>query len=1627
MYSHWYLFEVLTFDGLKYDCHGEGDFTLLQSNVTARQIQGRLEHVSGNKAASITKGITIRDEGDSPVVQVSIPFSNTSSGKDMGDGCKLQLFVDGQELPVEKGVRGNDRVKVVHRKNDVWVKFPKTKFSAKIRYFQCYLSICANVPDSDPTIGVLGTATGRIDDDWTLKNGTELPVPDSLSGRLSKPAYDFCTEYCIKKREESMFVYPEENIGLDFDYYQRCDLPYGNTIEQYLQDAPPHVIDTCEGDLQCIVDVMVTGQAGAAELHVSLSEYGDICNPPGGECDESKCCEGDCVDFGGFAGKVCSGDPTVSFGYPSPFGQTQSHFLTTQCAPEYGACLTRPCCKGFECKHYDNGSHLCVPQRDCMPEWTRCESTEDCCDGLTCLDNHRGGRSCRRLPSCATNWDDCSQVSCCNGLSCVDTEDGGRQCKGVPDCWTAENKDCSVAPCCLGLTCVQDQGRSICKYTPETVGRGESCELAPCQSDKNLECVARNGVDAKSMMCQPTCSDVEVFVFNDVNSNGLQDPNEPGIAAVKLEIIQKVFGSGTTRVGNEQTTDNSGKASFTCVPRGKTFHVQVVEAPLGAVPTTSNQGGDDEKDSDLKDTGISEPFKINNEAIWTRTDLGYLMPVDVSLRIFHDKNSNGLQDAGEQPIKSTVRLMDATGTFVPRLVNNNRSTIHDVHHTDPEGLVTIRGVPQKKKFGVQMTSDLDGFVPTRANTGKGDPMENNVDTNRTFYEFIVNNAMAAFKALDLGYILPNTVSVRVWNDVNSNGIQDVQEPGIAGVKLRLVHEKNKTMLEDRGNNGTAHEELTTNADGLVHFTKVAGDVRVTVQVTLAPPGGMPTLHKQGRDSAKDSNLRENGFSDAFKPQDVQPKHTAVDLGYLVPGSVVVRVWDDADGDGIQDETESGIKGVLLQVVNEATKEPLSSQYFTNSDGFVTFQEIPQKTRVQVIVVNAPQGALRTRQNVGGDAEKDSDLGLNNLSDPFFINGTSIVSHIDLGYQMPKSVTVRVWDDNNKNNMQDEGEVGVEGVTLQLVKDKDGSIFMGKCEGKVKALNQVASEMCEVCDVPNNKTLDVTCSNVPSYVQHGSYEGKCLSPEETKPGTLLCSVCDRISKKTFTVPCNTVVEQIANGNARGRCLPTAKCKFEVTTNSSGFATFLNVPKGIDFRVVVVNEPKGAVRASQNKGDEDKDSDLGSDGRTSTFNLANFDGSSFDSVDIGYAMPDSVEVFVFDDINGNGIQETNELGISGVELQLIYANGTVLEYQGDGATSHEIVFTNESGIVIFNRVPVGVHLRVKVLNAPEGSATTILNAGNDDELDSDLRNDGTTVSFNLGSFKGSVFGHIDIGYIMPKSVEVRVWNDINGDGIQDPIEPGIKGVKLRLVDGTTGDWMNNIGGGSNAHEEIVTDADGLTTFRGVPKGKNMWIKVTKPPPGGTRTRHNIGGAEVDSDLGDFLTSDEFNLNSFAGSGVYGSIDLGFIMPKKMIVRVWYDENRNGIQDMGEEGIRNVQLRLVKSSDLKDLSEDESGGTAHYRVMTDDSGRAVFTGVPLGVELRVEVIQGPENMEPTKKNSGFDEHTDSDLNPGGISEPFKIASDMNGFFDSIDLGFMTKPCECKPRVYDNNGFSGFIPKSP
>lgn len=219
-----------------------------------------------------------------------------------------------------------------------------------------------------------------------------------------------------------------------------------------------------------------------------------------------------------------------------------------------------------------------------------------------------------------------------------------------------------------------------------------------------------------------------------------------------------------------------------------------------------------------------------------------------------------------------------------------------------------------------------------------------------------------------------------------------------------------------------------------------------------------------------------------------------------------------------------------------------------------------------------------------------------------------------------------------------------------------------------------------------------------------------------------------------------------------------------------------------------------------------------------------GEDFNDADFGYGGA-GIGDYVWFDLNGDGIQDPGESGISGVEVEL-YAdvNGNMMLDAGDLLLGS--VLTQMGGFYLFDNLSngnymVSVPMSEFLAGGPlEGFSASPVGAGGDPALDSDGIQDGmgnynaavTLVGMNLDIDFGFNAG---VGF----SIGDFVWLDISCDGMQGGGEPGIAGVTLELYRDLDGDGI--VDSGDPHMGSTLTDGSGLYSFDGLPPGDYLVV--------------------------------------------------------------------------------------------------------------------------------------------------------------------------------------------------------------
>ena len=262
--------------------------------------------------------------------------------------------------------------------------------------------------------------------------------------------------------------------------------------------------------------------------------------------------------------------------------------------------------------------------------------------------------------------------------------------------------------------------------------------------------------------------------------------------------------------------------------------------------------------------------------------------------VFRDLNRNGTQDAGEPGIEGiTVTLYDSTGTSIGTTT------------TDSTGKYEFPDLqPGTYSLGFPTTAPGDLVLTTADQGANTTDSDANVTTGRTAP--IIVGAGQTDLSWDAGYVNPlGSIGNRVWNDLDKDGIQDPNEPGIEGVVV--------TLLDGNGNPiGTT----TTDGTGSFIFPDLPpGDYALKFPPTL-PNGDVLSPTGAGTPATDSDPNATTGITPKITLAPGQ-NNTDLDAGYYSPlASVSDFVWLDIDYDGQQDAGEPGIQGVASHLAQQ---------------------------------------------------------------------------------------------------------------------------------------------------------------------------------------------------------------------------------------------------------------------------------------------------------------------------------------------------------------------------------------------------------------------------------------------------------------------------------------------------------------------------------------------------------------------------------------------------------------------------------------------------------------------------------------------------------------------------------------
>ena len=455
------------------------------------------------------------------------------------------------------------------------------------------------------------------------------------------------------------------------------------------------------------------------------------------------------------------------------------------------------------------------------------------------------------------------------------------------------------------------------------------------------------------------------------------------------------------------------------------------------------------------------------------------------------------------------------------------------------------------------------------------------------------------------------------------------------------------------------------------------------------------------------------------------------------------VFNDRNRDATQDTNDLGMAGISISLVSQADNSTRSAT--TDSNGFYKFTSTAAGS--YTVTVNTPNDRTNTT-----DSSKSVTL----------TSGQSSTNNFGLA-KKPRSNT------------------GVIGGTTCFDLNGDGRCGLFESRLSIRLLLVLfGGRSPDGGEVVAETISDSDGSYVFEDVPAGSYQIQPDLPAElvgSVPAQIPVIVSDQgTTSVSFPTASNDNVTGVVfsdlDGNGIQSALETGHSGLEVTlkrdgaidstrtTNSNGQFQFDGIDSNSSY-TVEISSPSGKVATT-----------------ATSQSIAPRDPANFGLVD-----SDTLIGGVFVDLNGNGIQDPTEAGLSGVSI----------EVSGGSLTEAMRTTTSDSGTYKFSNVPAGEYI------VTQSGLSGYVNHDSNTKDVTMVANGSASATFAL---------------LSARTISGMAFNDLNGNGTQDGAEPAFSGATIELLHSSR-----------NVVDTTTTLANGNYQFSDLADGQYT-VKVTVP---------------------------------------------------------------------------------------------------------------------------------------------------------------------------------------------------------
>lgn len=381
---------------------------------------------------------------------------------------------------------------------------------------------------------------------------------------------------------------------------------------------------------------------------------------------------------------------------------------------------------------------------------------------------------------------------------------------------------------------------------------------------------------------------------------------------------------------------------------------------------------------------------LTSGAVGVNYDFCEAAPVSISGGVFHDRNNDGNRDLGEEPIADVlISLHDENGNQITTTT------------TDSLGQYRFDQLPAGN-YQVRQQQPA-GYLDGKESLGSVNGLSTGTMGDDRFESLVIAQGLAAVN-YDFGELLPGSISGLVHADLDGDCVLDPDETPLSGVMIRLLDES-----------GTQVASVETNEEGIYRFEGLAPGRYSVVQDQpsgyydrSATPGSLGGVSGVNQISEIVVQSGQDGLNYNF----------CEEPGVTVAGAVYL----DLDQDCLWEEGEPAIEGVTIELHDG---NGLVATTITDQSGHYLFDNLPAGSYTLIEI--QPAGYLDGCAELGSEGGLVLDANRMQVSLASGVQGTSYVfSEVEA-----VSIEGQVWSDNNNDQVRDDAEQGIEGVTVQL--------------------------------------------------------------------------------------------------------------------------------------------------------------------------------------------------------------------------------------------------------------------------------------------------------------------------------------------------------------------------------------------------------------------------------------------------------------------------------------------------------------------------------------------------------------------------------------------------------------------